>query len=100
MPIQKSQSDCIQTGNTGWISIHINDPEFSIERQKCLDEGSRRDKQVAPASCHVFEHVQDMPISLAERFPRLTFFAVALTLLLFALTAEFDYLHSAGYYWP
>ena len=35
-----------------------------------------------------------------ERFPRLTFLVIALLLLVSALTAEFEYLRCAGYYWP
>lgn len=40
------------------------------------------------------------PISFAERFPRLVFFAVAASILLAAITAEVDCLRGAGYYWP
>jgi hypothetical protein len=101
MPIQETRGSSIQTGNNGWISIHINDPEFSPSTQKSYDGSPQAEKHaVLPAACHVFEHAQKMPTPLAERFPRLTFLAIALTLLASALTAEFDYLRGAGYYWP
>ena|ERR1700722_12402408 len=101
MTIQETRTSSIQTGNNGWISIHINDPEFSSTTRKSRDASPKvEDKAVLPAACHVFEHAQEMPTPLAERFPRLTFLAIALTLLASALTAEFDYLRGAGYYWP
>lgn len=47
-------------------------------------------------------HINDkeLPAPLAERFPRLAFSVIALSLLISVLTAEFDYLRGAGYYWP
>jgi hypothetical protein len=96
MPIQTSQSR-IDTGKTGWISIHIN-TESPISH---YDENPRRDLPVRPpAACHLFEHVEKMQTPFPERFPRLTFLAIAVALLASALAAEFDYLHGAGYYWP
>ena len=101
MPIQENQSGCILTGNADSISIHINAPEFSIDAQNGSGEGAQREQAtVLPAVCHLFEHSQQMPTPLPERFPRLTFVAIALSLLAFALAAECDYLRGAGYYWP
>jgi hypothetical protein len=108
MPTQEIQSR-IETGITGWISIHINDPKISRNQDfetpanspSHYRESSRRETPLrTPAMPRLFEHVQQMPVTFAERFPRLTFFAVAVTLLACALAAEFDYLHGAGYYWP
>jgi|GEM_PF-3077419 len=97
----KEKRGCILTGNTGSISIHINDPELSIDAQNGSGEGTQRELAAdLPAVCHLFEHSQEMPTPLPERFPRLTFFAIALSLLAFALAAECDYLRGAGYYWP
>ena len=55
---------------------------------------------IPPALIHLFEHVERTHAPLPERFPRLAFLAVALALLVTALTAEFDYLRGAGYFWP
>jgi hypothetical protein len=101
MPIEERQRGCILSGNTGSISIHINDAEFSINTQEGpIGDVQREQRAVLPAVCHLFEHSQEMPTPLPERFPRLTFFAIALSLLAFTLVAECDYLRGAGYYWP
>jgi hypothetical protein len=97
MPIQKSQSR-IDTGETGWISIHINDSETPV-----LGYAESRRMTAPPpepAARHLFEYARQTRVSFPERFPRLTLFAIAVVLLASALAAEFDYLHGAGYYWP
>lgn len=45
----------------------------------------------------LFAHIA--PASFAERFPRLTFCAVATAILLATLTAEVECLRSSGYFW-
>jgi len=87
----------VQQGITGWISIHINDPDGPSSH---LGSGAQEEsKTIPPALIHLFEHADKMPLSLPERFPRLTFLAIAIALLVTALTAEFDYLRGAGYFW-
>jgi hypothetical protein len=88
----------IQTGKTGWISIQINACERPPLRPGDCLQGET--KTIPPALIHLFEHADGAPLPLPERFPRLTFLAVAIALLLTALTAEFDYLRGAGYFWP
>ncbi|MGC1422523.1 MAG: hypothetical protein WA354_08410 [Terracidiphilus sp.] len=97
MPIQKSQSR-IDTGETGWISIHINDSESPVSG---YGESPQMNAPLPePAARHLFEYARQARVSFPERFPRLTLFAIAVVLLASALAAEFDYLHGAGYYWP
>jgi len=100
MPIKESQGR-IDTGTTGWISIPINDSQSPIELPSSYSEDPQWEMRMpAPAVCHLFEHTQNTYAPLPERFPRLTFLAIAVALLASALAAEFDYLHGAGYYWP
>ena len=108
MPTQEIESR-IETGNTGWISIHINEAQIPhvsgvqtpIDFASLYSENVERElPSHAPATFRLFEYAQQIPATLPERFPRLTFFAVAVALLVSALAVEFDYLHSAGYYWP
>lgn len=51
-------------------------------------------------SARLFALAESSRAPLPERFPRLTFLAIALVLLISALTAEFEYLRVAGYSWP
>lgn len=48
----------------------------------------------------LFEFAGNVPASFAERFPRLMVCAVAVAVLLAAMTAEIDCLRGSGYYWP
>lgn len=91
----------IQTGKTGWISIDTSTPGREIGDPSDLGDSFRGDaEKIPPALIHLFEHSQSVPATLSERFPRLTFLAVAIALLVTAITAEFDYLRGAGYFWP
>jgi len=101
MKIPGDRNSRMQTGNSGWISIHVNGPEPAFDLPSVSGEsGMEQTEMVPPALIHLFEHVEGTPAPLPERFPRLTFLAVALALLVTALTAEFDYLRGAGYFWP
>ena len=102
MPTGENQSNCVQTGNTGWSSVHINDSESTIDLPSGLGGRPQRGTQAyaSTAECHLFEHTQQTPASLPERFPRLTILAVALVFFAAVLMAEFDYFRSAGFYWP
>jgi hypothetical protein len=99
MPTQESQSR-IETGKTNWIPIHINDGQSPADLPSGFGESPQQEIPWLASSYHLFEHTQKMRAPLPERFPRLTFLAIAVALLAFALTAEFDYLRGAGYYWP
>ncbi len=90
----------VKTGVTGWISILINEQEGAFDLPCDSGKGSmEQTKTNPPASIHLFEHVERTPVPLPERFPRLTLLTIALALLITALTAEFDYLRAAGYFW-
>ena len=79
-----------------------------------IDDGKQRDHDAFPQPrvvrvegdggadvCgHLFEFVENAPATFAERFPRLTFCAVAVALLLAAISTEIEYLRGSGYYWP
>lgn len=93
----------IVTGLTGRISIHINinDSQSSIDPQSTFRENLQWEKPLpAPVSYRLFEQTVDAHIPFPERYPRLTFLAIAAALLAFTLTTEFDCLRVAGYYWP
>jgi len=83
--------------NASWISILPEKAEaghaFSDEA-KCEETSEERE---APPLFALAERYRG---SLPERFPRLTFLAIAILLLISALTAELDYLRGAGYSWP
>ncbi len=97
MQTQKSQSR-IKTGDTGWISIPINDGQQSqAGLRSSFGENLQREMRLPASSCHLFEHTQETRVPLPERFPRLTFLAIALAQLASALAAQFEYLRGAGY---
>jgi hypothetical protein len=100
MPTQQNQS-CIETGNTGWISIHINDSQTPIDLSSSYNKDPQHEAPLlSPVIFHLFEHQREIQAPFPERFPRLTLLAIAIALLASALAAEFDYLHGAGYYSP
>jgi hypothetical protein len=83
------------------FTIRIAEPAATIseplfEMRERADEGAGSEQ----ACGLLFEFVANSPVTFAERFPRLMFCAVALALLLTAITAEIDCLRAAGYYWP
>jgi hypothetical protein len=96
--MQENQSNnSIKVGETGWISLRI---EGGV--------GESEDHGIAgaiTADCHaegssLFALAERAQATLPERYPRLTFLAIALFLLISVLTAEFEYLRGAGYSWP
>ena len=93
MQIAEGHKSTIEAGRAGSISIHINanagDSKATIAPLPTLAE-----------SPLLFEYAKCSPPPLPERFPKLTFLAIAVALLVSALAAEFDYLRGAGYYWP
>lgn len=70
----------------------------SIKTEDAIEsyESTSAQSRVSP----LFALAQQATAPLPERFPRLTFLAIALLLLISALTAEFEYLRCAGYSWP
>lgn len=88
------------TDRTGWISLHTRTLSFPVENELRVREEDRpASSKPAPPVSHLFEQTQQAPLLLPERFPRLTFFAIAVAILLSALTTEIDYLKGAGYHW-
>ena len=100
MPAHEIRKNCVLTGNTGWISIHIDDSATARNMPCSSADVLSQSRSLDPAGCIAFGQLKQTRTPLPERFPRLTLFAIALALLVSALTAEFDYLRSAGYYWP
>lgn len=100
MPTQEQERKYRGTDRTGWISLHTRTLNFPVddERRTSEEDKQARSKHAPPAS-RLFEQTQQTPLLLPERFPRLTFFAIALAILLSALTTEIDYLRGAGYHW-
>lgn len=96
-----NQDGRVHTGITGWISIHVNDSERTFDLPSNPGDSSQGEPIIIPpALFHLFEHADRTPAPLPERFPRLTFLAIAIVLLVTAVTAEFEYLRGAGYFWP
>ena len=100
MQVTENHGGSVETGKTGWISIHINDQESPNERLSGETVSQRESDALRREAYHLFEHAEETVTPLPERFPRLTYLAIALALLASALMAEFDYLRGAGYYWP
>ena len=94
-----NQDGRVQTGITGWISIHVNDSERAFDLPSNPSDRPLGEP-ITPAPIHLFEHAESTPPPLPELFPRLTFLAIAIVLLVTAVTAEFEYLRGAGYFWP
>jgi hypothetical protein len=81
--IQRVQSDVVY-----WSAIHTGNPEPG----SC----SMTESSVA-SSLNLFEYIP--PTTFAERFPVLTCFAIACTLLAAALMTEIECLQGCGYFW-
>ena len=85
MPVETREIDYMQTGDTrNAASRHAGPIQPSTVNSR-------------PPVFHLFESAQ--PMSLPERFPRLTCVAIACCLLLTALVGEIDCLRDSGYYW-
>lgn len=84
------------------ISIQIDghglasDPASSDSNAE-LSAGDDACRQGRYPSVHLFRHVASMTV--AERFPRLTCFAVFLGLLATAIVTEIECLKGSGYFW-
>ena len=100
MPVTGKHRSPVETGISGWISIHISDEESSLEVAPAEHIMKRAASVARPAAAHPFDGARDAIVPHSERFPRFTFLAVALALLFSALTAEFDLLRGTGYYRP
>lgn len=96
MPIIEQPGNSIETRKAHWVSIHLSGGEDVSGEPHPSFESEPMKTELPP----LFVHSQQTRATLPERFPRLTFLAIAAALLLSALTAEFDYLRGAGYYWP
>ncbi|HEY2471098.1 MAG TPA: hypothetical protein VGI45_25105 [Terracidiphilus sp.] len=101
---QRKSSSSIETGDTGWISIHIeSDRQIAGSESKEKADGIRPYSETETARSEgapLFALAAQARTPLPERYPRLTFLMISLLLLISALTAEFEYLRGAGYSWP
>lgn len=97
----RNRGSRLEIGKTGRISIYINNPERDFDRSLNLENREKEQtRTIQPALIDLFGDAQWPLLPWPERFPRLTFVAIAVALLLTAITAEFDYLRGAGYFWP
>jgi hypothetical protein len=100
MLTQEQERKYRRTDRTEWISLQTRTLNFPVADELRAHEGDKPvSSKPAPSVSRLFEQTQQTPLLLAERFPRLTFFAIALAILLSALTTEIDYLRGAGYHW-
>jgi hypothetical protein len=96
-----NQDGRVHSGITGWISVHVHDSERTFDLPSTPSDSPLSEPiAIQPALIHLFEHAESTPPPLPELFPRLTFLAIAVVLLVTAVTAEFEYLRGAGYFWP
>jgi hypothetical protein len=99
MLIGKQDHPSIKTGETGWISIHINETDDAVDHELINAVDSKQEFSATQTACHLFQYAVQGKLPLADRFPRLTLLAVALALLVSAVAVEIEYLRGAGYYW-
>ena len=88
---------CIDTGDVRWISIRNDVSDLMEVSRENPQQEDIEDPITRSESLFATFH-QDRA-TLAERFPRLMVCAVALSLLLLAVTAEVDCLRGSGYFW-
>lgn len=99
MQVHERDGFSMSIGDTGWISIR----NAGTEPADPADTGSDSEpkaRSVQSKIAPLFALAERAPAPLPERYPRLTFLAISLLLLISALTAEVEYLRGAGYYWP
>jgi hypothetical protein len=81
------------------LSIRVVEPEDTSEDALFQAQQNRVDESAALCG-PLFDFAGNAPATFAERFPRLTICAVALSLIMAAISVEIDCLRGAGYYWP
>lgn len=87
---------CTETGDAGWISNQNDVRDYPAD---LLDVDDTATNSEPSTDGSLFKMVYQSQGTLAERFPRLTVCAVALLILLTAVTAEIDCLRGSGYFW-
>jgi len=103
MQTNEKRGFSVRSRNALWVSSHWNGGRQTAE--SAIHNGTGRvgtghdSTDAREDVARLFALAERAPISLAERYPRLTFFAISLVLLVCTLTAEFECLHSAGYTW-
>ncbi len=76
----------VQTGKSSWIAVHVDPAVKTADQTICAPK-------------ELFGHAATTPMTLAERFPRVTIAVVALALFAATLTMEVDLLRGAGFRW-
>ena len=89
MLTEQEHYTCVQSAvqsrqSTSPVSVAIEPPQINV-----------------PTISHdrLFEFAANAPVTLAERHPHLTVFAISVAVLLTAITAEIDCLTGSGYFW-
>ena len=94
----EQESTCVTIPTVDRVSISLHGGNFPDSADNVHQLRSGNDLNHSNTMM-LFHQVQNSPASWAERFPRLTFCAVAFAILLTALTAEIEFLRGSGYYW-
>ena len=81
------------------LTIRIAERQSAGKEELLQYQEDEVDHESAAVCGPLFELVRNAPATFAERFPRLMVTAVAVAVLLAALTAEIDCLRGSGYYW-
>jgi hypothetical protein len=100
MPIKEQRRSVIQAGKNAWFGLHVSHSVPLLAVRGYVHEiQSPKMANFSPLSCRLFENAASPVLTLPERFPKLTFAMIAVALFAFTAAIEYEYLHSAGYYW-
>jgi len=97
MPMKELKTSFAKIDERNWISVHVSQT-IQPHRRNC-DSQRIVIGTDEPTSCRLFEHTGKARLTLPERFPRLTVAMIAVALLTVSVTAEIEYLTTAGFFW-
>jgi len=96
MSLQEQRRRAEQVAEKSWISVHVTHEGQPIPRKRDSSQPSFSGPRGNAGG--LFENAAARP-TLSERFPRLTFIAIAAALVAFTVATEIEYLRVAGYHW-
>ena len=100
MSIGEQQRKLIQTQEAGRVAVHVEPAFRALDGRIQLSQPEPPTLPARePTSCRLFERTAELGMALSERFPRMTFAAIAFPLLAFIVTAEIEYVRKAGFHW-
>jgi hypothetical protein len=102
MTSQKQDRSMTEPGEARWILLRIDRSSStalsrSSDAANGVSESGDLNNESSSPTADLFRHIAHM--TLAERYPVLTCFAVALGLLASAVVTEIECLRGSGYFW-